>query len=302
MGVNKYLIGIWLLLYRTGWSCCGNESDSAPWLDSVLGKSKEGVVGAQFEGQNNTILRARSGENVTLDCVVFLRQDTTVSWLRLPRPSAPPSSLPELLTVGEATYSQSARISSSFLYPNNWRLALAHLKPHDGGPYLCQLAAHPPLALVTHLVVEQPPLHIVRDNPAVSDKYFNPGSTIRLECVARREVVPDDGELLWAKDGELIDFNRRGVSLGHRMTGQVLESHLAIPGCTLQDSGNYTCSLPEPRTEEGEDTITVHVITGDRLAVQGGGGFSQKHSRFSLLATFLPCLLLAFGERSNLRN
>ena len=35
--------------------------------------------------------------------------------------------------VGEATYSQSARISSSFLYPNNWRLALAHLKPHDGG-------------------------------------------------------------------------------------------------------------------------------------------------------------------------
>ena len=37
--------------------------------------------------------------------------------------------------VGEATYSQSARISSSFLYPNNWRLALAHLKPHDGGLY-----------------------------------------------------------------------------------------------------------------------------------------------------------------------
>ena len=30
-----------------GWSCCDKESDSAPWLDSVLGKSKEGVVGAQ---------------------------------------------------------------------------------------------------------------------------------------------------------------------------------------------------------------------------------------------------------------
>ena len=28
---------------------------------------------------------------------------------------------------------------------------------------------------VTHLVVEQPPLHIVRDNPGLSDKYFNPG-------------------------------------------------------------------------------------------------------------------------------
>ena len=89
-----------------------------------------------------------------------------VSWLRLPRPSAPPTSLPELLTVtllmykgcaenqcncifppfwwnrrwwrlstqvGEATYSQSSHISSSFLYPNNWRLALAQLKPQDGG-------------------------------------------------------------------------------------------------------------------------------------------------------------------------
>ena len=49
------------------------------------------------------------------------------------------------------------------------------------GPYLCQLAAHPPLALVTHLVVEQPPLHIVRDNNAVSDKYFNPGQSIFLK-------------------------------------------------------------------------------------------------------------------------
>ena len=89
------------------------------------------------------------------------------------------------------------------------------------GPYLCQLAAHPPLALVnhllffysrflewifystnsqlvyfmidvvnsyfdryslskvTHLVVEQPPLHIVRDNPGLSDKYFNPGESNR---------------------------------------------------------------------------------------------------------------------------
>ena len=31
------------------------------------------------------------------------------------------------------------------------------------------------LSKVTHLVVEQPPLHIVRDNPGLSDKYFNPG-------------------------------------------------------------------------------------------------------------------------------
>ena len=95
---------------------------------------------------------------------MFLCQ-VQVSWLRLPRPSAPPTSLPELLTVtllykgcaenqcncifppflwnrrwcwlftqvGEATYSQSSHISSSFLYPNNWRLALAQLKPQDGG-------------------------------------------------------------------------------------------------------------------------------------------------------------------------
>ena len=41
--------------------------------------------------------------------------------------------------VGEATYSQSPDIAASFLYPNNWRLALAGLRPRDGGPYLCQV-------------------------------------------------------------------------------------------------------------------------------------------------------------------
>ena len=83
-------------------------------------------------------------------------------------------------------------------------------------------------------MVEQPPLHIVRDDPASPDKFFNPGSTIRLECVARREVVQGDGELVWSKDGEVVDLDRRGVSLGHRMTGSVLESHLALPKCTHQ--------------------------------------------------------------------
>ena len=35
------------------------------------------------------------------------------------------------------------------------------------------------MSKVTHLVVEQPPLHIVRDNPGLSDKYFNPGESNR---------------------------------------------------------------------------------------------------------------------------
>ena len=105
-------------------------------------------------------------ENECVICTLWkVLMQAQVSWLRLPRPSAPPTSLPELLTVtllykgcaenqcncisppflwnrrwcwlftqvGEATYSQSSHISSSFLYPNNWRLALAQLKPQDGG-------------------------------------------------------------------------------------------------------------------------------------------------------------------------
>ena len=54
-------------------------STSPTWVASVLGRDKEGVFTADFEGKNNSVVELGDGENMVLDCKVFLRQDKTVS-------------------------------------------------------------------------------------------------------------------------------------------------------------------------------------------------------------------------------
>ena len=44
----------------------------------MLGQSKQGVFSADFENDNNTWVELGDGENMTLDCRVFLKQDKTV--------------------------------------------------------------------------------------------------------------------------------------------------------------------------------------------------------------------------------
>ena len=56
----------------------GGSPQQADWLDSVLGQSKQGVFSADFEDDNNTWVELGDGENMTLDCRVFLKQDKTV--------------------------------------------------------------------------------------------------------------------------------------------------------------------------------------------------------------------------------
>ena len=55
------------------------------WLDSVLGQSKQGIFSADFEEENNTWVELGDGDNITLDCRVFLKQEKTVGW----EPSVP---------------------------------------------------------------------------------------------------------------------------------------------------------------------------------------------------------------------
>ena len=54
-------------------------STSPTWVASLLGRDKGGVFTADFEGENNTVVELGDGENMVLDCKVFLRQDKTVS-------------------------------------------------------------------------------------------------------------------------------------------------------------------------------------------------------------------------------
>ena len=55
-----------------------SKSASHSWLDSVLGQTRQGVFSADFEDDNNTWVELGDGDNMTLDCRVFLKQDKTV--------------------------------------------------------------------------------------------------------------------------------------------------------------------------------------------------------------------------------
>lgn len=133
------------------------------WLDTVLGQTRQGVFTADFEEKNNTSLELGDGDNMTLDCRVFLKQEKTVSnnespaewwesfqisWLRHTVHTSP-----DLLTVGNITYTGDTRISSSFSYPNNWRLVIKDVTSLDTGLYVCQISTHPPKELHTTVLV-----------------------------------------------------------------------------------------------------------------------------------------------------
>ena len=45
----------------------------------MLGQSKQGVFSADFEEENNTWVELGDGDNMTLDCRVFLKQEKTVN-------------------------------------------------------------------------------------------------------------------------------------------------------------------------------------------------------------------------------
>ena len=53
-------------------------------------------------------------------------------------------------------------------------------------------------------------IEILREPHESGDRYFNPGSTISLQCSVKRDVVGDTMvEVIWAKDGELLDILKR---------------------------------------------------------------------------------------------
>ena len=68
-----------------------------------------------------------------------------ISWLR----HTGETGIPDLLTVGNTTYTMDTRITSSFTYPNNWRLSLQDVQKVDSGVYICQISTHPPMGLHT---------------------------------------------------------------------------------------------------------------------------------------------------------
>ena len=53
-------------------------------------------------------------------------------------------------------------------------------------------------------------MEIVKDGAENADRYFNPGSTISLKCLVKRDVVVNNmWEVDWAKNGKILDIYKR---------------------------------------------------------------------------------------------
>ena len=86
-----------------------------------------------------------------LPAIVSANPCVQISWLRH---TGVTGSVPDLLTVGNTTYTGDTRIRASFSYPNNWRLEIRDVQRKDSGVYVCQISTHPPMGLHTYLQVK----------------------------------------------------------------------------------------------------------------------------------------------------
>jgi len=299
---QQHLWTVLLLLGLTD-TLPSSSNSSSSWLDSVLGQSRQGVFTADFEGENNTLLEVGDGDNIILDCRVFLKQEKTISWLRHTSETSASPGVPDLLTVGNTTYSGDTRIKSSFSYPNNWRLEIADVQKKDSGLYICQISTHPPMGLHTIIRVKDAILEMLGEDLDPSspqslppDKFYNPGSDISLKCIIRRHLiknatVQDITNVSWKKDGVIIDLQtQERISMGVEVSGNLVTSTLLVSHAVLGDAGPYSCTLPVfsnkdfPRAQ-----AIVHVIYGDHLAVQRNGVTLYICTRSALMYLTLLC-------------
>jgi len=300
-------VNVWTVVLILGHpdNLLSSYTSSSSWLDSVLGQSKHGVFTADFEGENNTLVELGDGDNTTLDCKVYLKQEKTISWLRHTGVTSVGPGVPDLLTVGNTTYTGDERIKSSFSYPNNWRLEIADVQKKDSGLYICQISTHPPKGLHTIIRVKDAIIEILGeelDSSSLSasenlppDKFYNPGSHISLKCIIRRYLiknatVQDITNVSWKKDGVLIDLQtQERISMGVEVSGDLVTSTLLVNHAVLEDAGPYSCTLPVFNNKDfPRARATVHVIYGDRLAVHGSAVIFHRCNSIwmSLLSSF----------------
>ncbi|CAB3373096.1 Hypothetical predicted protein [Cloeon dipterum] len=211
---------------------------------------------------------ARVGSTVLLDCRIGMLQDKTVTWIQRKEDSI------HLLTVGKQAYSNDARFSLNFRYPNNWRLQILFVSRRDEATYECQVATHPPRVLQVRLRVSAPELHILDEHGhAVWDRYYKVGSRVELLCEASR-VQESPSTVEWRQAGVSLaavakNHSRPDLSVtsGTLVGKDTVRTVLTLQRARKQDSGNYTCVV----ADIAEATVTVHILNGELpAAVQHG--------------------------------
>ncbi|XP_037787661.1 zwei Ig domain protein zig-8-like [Penaeus monodon] len=166
-----------------------------------------------------------------------------------------------LITLGSHTYTNDDRFHVSHSPPfkvvsrrgKEWTLHIKYVQTRDSGVYECQLSTHPPMGILTTLMVIEPVSHITGG----PDLYAQEGSDVTLLCRLKNYAVPPT-YVFWYHEFEMINYDaNRRVNVLSRGG----ESELRLTGVAQEDSGNYTCVPANARPS----SVVLHVITGGYL-------------------------------------
>ncbi|XP_032777657.2 uncharacterized protein LOC116916514 isoform X1 [Daphnia magna] len=226
--------------------------------------------------ENGSTVKGHHGAPAQLHCTVQELHHRAVSWMKKTEDNL------QLLTVGESSHTADPRISPDFTYPHLWQLKFNPAMINDSGTYLCHISTDPPL--IRHIRLEisvpEPIVEIVdslTDAALSSDRvlYYRIGSSLELRCRVKRYWIKPT-RFHWLKSGNPVsdELWRGGISIYTEITkpGQ-LENKLSIANATINDGGNYTCSL-----DSFSVSIVVHFLKEEKQAASqhaSNGGHSS---------------------------
>nr|CAH0103213.1 unnamed protein product [Daphnia galeata] len=214
--------------------------------------------------QNGSTVKGHHGAPAQLHCNIQDLHHRAVSWIRKTEDDL------QLLTVGESSHTADPRINPEFIYPHLWQLKFNPAMVNDSGTYLCHISTDPPLIRYIHLEISvpEPIVEIVdsQTNAALSPDrvlYYRIGSSLELRCRVKHYWIKPKS-FQWLKSGTPVadELWRGGISIYTEITkpGQ-LENKLSIANATINDGGNYTCSL-----DTFSFSIVVHFLKEEKQA------------------------------------
>lgn len=256
---------------------------------------------------NNSLVVANIGESVALHCRIWMKQATTVSWS-----VDKGSSTMDLLTLDNTTFTGDPRYSIVVQNPTNWALVIEQVQARDAGKYICSLETFPKQSLMVYLQVNGPVLEIL--NSSSGGLVYSAGSYLTIECIylntSRVELQTTTQHPLFPRDRKVPlnrnvlqwTFNNRTFSLQNRKrvhaywTGNSVVSSLSIKSAISEDTGNYSCILPNTGDKV---TASLHILKGehsselrpDTLLASDGGG--QARASLASLAVLSLASLAA---------
>ncbi|XP_069986220.1 uncharacterized protein [Penaeus vannamei] len=165
------------------------------------------ITKAKFLTANNTVTTVQAGTAGAFRCQILdVADHETVSWVRRRDH--------HLITLGSHTYTNDDRFHVSHTPPfkvvsrrgKEWTLHIKYVQTRDSGVYECQLSTHPPMGILTTLMVIEPVSHITGG----PDLYAQEGSDVTLLCRLKNYTVPPT-YVFWYHGSEMINYdaNRR---------------------------------------------------------------------------------------------